>query len=480
MKRKNFLSKIKKVIKSKSFKICTSIITASAAAGLLVVNTPKGLFSNNPHQVIKNNNSSLKGALYASADNSGKTDNPTSLSDDQLSKPDAYPYWLQYWGPWAQFFGNNGTAAKGTGGDNWGPKGPENVGCVATSIAIAMAKGGVKKAGNGSDFNPGSNQESNGGKNPYGQISYKTGDKGTITRDPKIGDCSPSGNGATVNTQLSSSDALAQCKKIADSGNYPLIRCNNNQHTVFFWKPSQDGKSPLFFDPARGKNFSAVKSFTYVGQMNKGQMNKFQIGGPGPVGGPNGTSGNLSGNNNGEGDNSTGGGSTQSQTGGAEIKPIFNPFYTPVLKNTPADQIGKDPASPNRAQLLQVADGFLPFALTILRQFMLVMIYFFAMLVIVGGLVKTADYWFGGIISDKMSEHIGDGFASSLIMPNGELFGISGFKPNEIWIGAIKKFLPIFIVLVLICSGTISRLIAIGINIFMKAFPHIASFIHII
>ena len=472
MKRKSFLSKIKKVIKSKSFKICASIITASAAAGLLIVNTPKGLFSNNPHQVIKSNNSSLKGALYASADNSGKTDNPTSLSDSQLSKPDAYPYWLQYWGPWATMFGG-----KGTGGDNWEPP-SDNEGCVATSLAITMARGGVKKAADGSDFNPGTNQKSNGQNGPEGLNSYKTGDKGTITRDPKIG--STNGGFGGDPTQLSSSDALAQCKKIADAGNYPLLRCNNNQHTVSYWKPSQDGKRPLWYDPARGANFSAVKSITYVGQMNKGQMNKFQIGSPGPVGGPDGTNGNLSGNgsSNGEDDGSTN--NSSAQVGGAEIKPIFNPFYTPVLKNTPADQIGKDPASPNRAQLLQVADGFLPFTLTILRQFMLVMIYFFAMLVIVGGLVKTADYWFGGIISDKMSEHIGDGFVSSLIMPNGELFGISGFKPNEIWIGAIKKFLPIFIVLVLICSGTISRLIATGINIFMKVFPHVASFIHII
>lgn len=468
---KKSINKIKSKLKSKGFKISASVILLASASAFAIYKTPSNLITN-PHQVIKaSKKSSLKGALYASADNNGKTNNPTTLSDTELSKPSSYPYWLQYWGPWATEFGG-----KGHGGDNWGPPGG-NEGCVATAIAITMARGGVTKAADGSEFNPKSNQESNHG-GVAGLNSYKTGDKGTITRDPKIG--STNGGYGGDPTTISDQDALDKCKKIADSGNYPLIRCNNNGHTVSYWKPSQDGKRPLWYDPARGANYSAVKNLTYVGQMDKGEMNKYQIGSPGPVGGPDGTNGNASSQSGDSSEASTNNGSQQAQTGGADIKPIWNPFYTPMLHQVPADQVDQDPDNPSRAQLLQMADGIGPNVLTWLRAIMVVLIYFYAAITIFGSLVKIVDTGLGSYGEDYLNNHMNDGFAKSLLMPNGAFLGIEGFTVKEIFMSAVKRFLPIAIVLLLIASGTVSRLISLGIDVFMKIFPHIASFIHII
>lgn len=473
---KESINKFKSKLKSKDFKIGASVVLLASASAFAIFKTPSNLITN-PHQVIKSSkSSSLKGALYASADNNGKTNNPTTLSDTELSKPSSYPYWLQYWGPWATEFGG-----KGTGGDNWKPPGG-NGGCVATALAIQMARGGVKKAADNSDFNPKSNQDSNHAAQQTGCAyaglnSYKTGDKGTITRDPKVGSTNGSYGGDP--TEISPQDALDKCKKIADAGNYPLIRCNHNGHTVAYWKPSQDGKKPLWYDPARGANYSAVQNLTYVGQMDKGQMSKFQIGSPGPVGGPDGTNGNAS-SQSGDSSEASTDNSEQAQTGGADIKPIWNPFYTPMLHQVPADQVNQDPDNPTRAQLLQLADGIGPEVLSWIRAIMVVLIYFYSAIVIFGSLVKIVDTGFGSYGEDYLNSHMNDGFAKSFLMPNGSFLGIEGFTVKEIFMSAVKRFLPIAIVLLLIASGTVSRLISLGLDIFMKLFPHVASFIHVI
>lgn len=436
----------------------------------------------NPHDVIAKPQVTLKQTMNASADNNSSNKNPTSISQDQIKKPENYPNWVQYYGPWADLFG--GTAGSKNGTDKWGPTNTNNVGCVATAIAIQMARGGVKKAANGEDFNPGSNQKSNGctqnynpqtqsGNGPNGLTSYKTGDKGTVTRDPKIGDSNGDGAFGDDNHKISDKDALAQCKKIADAGDYPLLRVNGDQHTVAFWKAG-DGK-PLYYDPARNYQGATVKSINYVGAMKKGQLGAFDYNSPAPNGGSGSSSNSNDSSSSGQ-QQSSNSSNQNAQTGGADIKPVFNPFRTPVLKEKTADNInGENQAS--RAETLQAADGIGPFVLSVIREFMIVMIYVYVMLITLGSLIKISDYFLGGVITDAIQNHTTtDSLAQKLFLPNGEILGIGGYQPREIVLNALGRFLPIFIVLLLIASGTFSRIIAWVLTGITHLAPHTFNF----
>lgn len=441
------------------------------------------LLNYNPHRVVSNSNVSVRQTMLASADDTSSNQNPTSISQDKIAKPDQYNNWVQYYGPWADLFG--GTAGSQNGTSKWGPQNSNNVGCVATAIAIQMARGGVKKAANGQEFNPKTNQESNGctqnynpqtqsGNGPNGLTSYKTGDKGTVKRDPRIGDSNGDGTFGDDNHTISDKEALAQCKKIADAGDYPLLRVNGDQHTVAFYKAGDN--KPLYYDPARSYQGATVKKINYVGAMQKGQLGAFSYDSKAPNGG----SGSSDNSSNSSSSSSTSGSSNNSsqnaQTGGSDIKPIFNPFRTPTIKQKTADNInGNDQES--RTELLQVADGIGPQVLAFVRSFMIVMIYVYMMLITIGSLVKLADYFLGGIIVDSMNKHMySDSFASKVLMPKGEFLGISGYRPREIILNAIGRFLPIFIVLLFVATGTFSRIIAWVLTEITNVFPHTFNF----
>lgn len=375
----------------------------------------------------------------SSSDSGSSKKNPTSLSDAELEKPENYPYWLQYWGPWAQSYGG-----KGSGGEKYGPPGYANVGCVVTTTAIQAARSGVKKNQSGAAFNPGAMT-----KDPLALNLYKftdtDGKQGTITRGAWPGGGS-----------LSASQALEECKKIASAGNYPEIRVNGGEHTVAYWKAG-DGK-PLVYDPSRGFYGDTVKNYSWVTaiEMKGAGIKKFSEDSPGPDGGSDGSTSSDS-----DSSTSKGGSSGSKDT----IKPIFNPFKTPTVKTLPADA-NDDANNPfdNKA-MLAIQDGIAPTLLTWFRVFVTFLIYAYIALGIFGVLMKLADGYLGGIISAGVSR---SGSMKDFISPGGELFGISGNNANEIVKSFLIKYGIISSVLMLVASGSLSKLVALIIGAFAR------------
>lgn len=421
-----------------------STLTSLSVAGLLFIGSDPNRFNNEEYATEQ---TTLLSKISADDDKSSSAKkNPTSLTDAELEKPENYPYWLQYWGPWAQKFHGIGTGGEKYSGtfSNWG--------CVVTSTAIQAARSGVKKAQNGSSFNPGSMTDGYG--EPYNaQNIYKftdeKGEKGTINRGAW-----PGGG------PISAAQALEECKKIASAGNYPEIRVDGGGggagHTVAYWKAG-DGK-PLVYDPSRGYYGDTVKGWYWVTpiEMKGAGIKKFSEDSPGPDGGSDGSTSS---------DSDSSSDSKGNSDGVNKIKPIFNPFKTPTVKVLPADA-NDDVNNPmdNKA-MLAIQDGLGPTILSYFRVFMTLMIYVYIAIGIIGVLMKLADMYFGGILSLGINK---SGGFSNIIAPNGNIMGIGGNRTDEIVKDFIIKYGIISSVLMLVASGSLSKLVAVIIGAFAR------------
>ena len=412
-----------------------STLTSLGVAGLLFIGSDPNRFNNEEYATEQ---TTLLSKISADDDKSSSAKkNPTSLTDAELEKPENYPYWLQYWGPWAQSYGG-----KGTGGAKYGPPGFDNVGCVVTTTAIQAARSGVKKSASGASFNPGAMTSDPNAINLY-KFTDTKGEQGTINRGVW-----PGGG------PISAAQALEECKKIASAGNYPEIRVNGG-HTVAYWKAG-DGK-PLVYDPSRGYYGDTVESYNFVTaiEMKGAGIKKFSEDSPGPDGGSDGSTSSDS-------DSSS---DSKGNSGVNKIKPIFNPFKTPTVKVLPADA-NDDVNNPmdNKA-MLAIQDGLGPTILSYFRVFMTLMIYVYIAIGIIGVLMKLADMYFGGILSLGINK---SGGFSNIIAPNGNIMGIGGNKTDEIVKDFIIKYGIISSVLMLVASGSLSKLVAVIIGAFAR------------
>lgn len=440
--------------------IITGVVIATGLGFL--VNGNVNLLKN-PNQITSvtkvGNMKDTINSMHAFADdNSNGKGNPTTIPDSKLAHPDEYPNWVQFWGPWADEFGGHGA-----GGAHWGDTcGMANEGCFATALAIQLARGGATKDSKNNEMNPGNNWKDNphGARGAVGTTTFPT-NRGTIKEDPQAG--------TQAHVTISAGQALSECKKIADAGNYPLIRVNNGGHTVAYWKPGQN--APQFYDPARGYYGTAVKSYTAVGALYGGSLKKFDPNSPGPNGGADTSVGNDS---NSDGSGGSDDSSSSNAQEGAAIKPIFNPFRTPSLKSLPADQIGNggsNAPTASKAELYQIADGFGPTVLTWCRYACYGGIYLFAFITVVGMGAQLVNIWFGGAFDNWIWNHSG-GVAGEFFFPGGTILGIEGDTPFEVLKSATLKFLPITVVLLFGVSGVYSRLIAWGLLTVGHLAPH--------
>lgn len=375
----------------------------------------------------------------ADSTSGGTVTNPTSVAMDTYTKHTSYPLWLQYWGPWATNFGG-----KGHGGTNWGGG---NLGCVSTSMAIQAARGGATKTTDGKEWNPLGTPMVNGAT----QNTYKTGNGLTITRDMKTG------GGVGAGHTMSDKEALAEAQKIASRGDYPLIRMNQDGHTVAYWKAG-NGK-PLFYDPARQSYGNYAKGpINYVGAMTvKGKgAKKFNPNDPGPN--------NASGGDSSSSDKDS---SKDSNSNQPAIKPIFNPFYSPTVHVLPADQNGDQ--TQTGAQVMAYADGATPSVLAAMRTIVYLTTWIYTAAIIVITLFALADYQSGFLLSDKLKLNTGNSTFRKLLFPGGAegsdgstLFGLETSSKHTvspyvaIIISAMKKFVVIFLMGAFISVGGLS------------------------
>lgn len=364
---------------------------------------------------------------------SGGTQNPTEVPMDTYTKHTSYPFWLQYWGPWASNFGGSGHGGKNYGGGN--------VGCVSTSMAIQAARGGATKRPGGGEWNPLGTPMVGGAT----QMSYKTGNGLTVTRG------SSASGGGSGKAAMSNAEALKEAQKIASRGDFPILRTNNDGHTVAYWKAGNG--IPLVYDPARNSSGQWAKFpanvVDYVRVSGKGAK-KFNPNDPGP---DNASAGSSDSNSDSNKDSST---SNQ-----PKIKPVFNPFYSPTVHVLPADQTGNQTMT--GAQIMQFADSETPAMVNFLRTVAYLLTFLYPAIIIICTLIAIVDEMSGGLIANIASDKPYMPLRSFMFPKEGggALFGLDnsgkyGTPVTSIVISSMKKSGVLFLMLAFIAIGGLS------------------------
>lgn len=358
----------------------------------------------------------------------------SSVKADSISNPSQYMKWTQMdtSQPWVK---------------HWG--GVPNPGCYVTSIAIQGARAGMEKASNKQTWNPLTIL----GGSYMGQQSvrgYGSGGKSyNFHMKESTSHFSPDIMSAKA---MGEENARKAIKAYQAKGEFSIIHMDSGSgydpsfQTHYISVNEVKGNTLKLYDPARSSSYSTTKHEQARGHKNLLQVTAWVEGwGGGPKsfnGGPD-ADGDSSSSSKGSKDSSS-----SKSNDVPKIKPIFNPFRTPTVKDT---TLGANVNQKNSAfdlLTLQNLQNIGPKLISWLQIAAIVFMWVFLGYTLITSMLAIGDYWFNGLISEGL-RHLS--FGQDFFFPNGD--GLFGYTTGG-WttVKEIKRVAILMCTIVFICG----------------------------